>query len=122
MNVETEKTCSNCIHYEVCALWTTTDLDEDEAYKYCFGHYRSKFSEDGMLFTREELHERDESMYQVGITQGKKIGSKETAEKFVTLADNDILVVDTQEYGEIEVVPVERLQEIAKQFGVEIKE
>lgn len=44
---------------------------------------------------------------------------KETAEKFVNLPDSDILVVNTQEYGEIEVVSVERLQELAKQFGVD---
>lgn len=52
----------------------------------------------------------------------KKQERKETAEKFVNLPDSDILVVDTKEYGEIEVVSVERLQELAKELGVEIKE
>lgn len=54
--------------------------------------------------------------------KGYERGSKETTKKFVNLSDSDILVVDTQEYGEIEVVSVERLQEIARELGVEIKE
>ena len=47
---------------------------------------------------------------------------KETAREFANLPDSDILVVDTQEYGEIEVVSVERLQELANEFGVEVEE
>ena len=35
--------------------------------------------------------------------------------------DNDILVIETQEYGEIEVVPMERLKEIIKSKGVEVE-
>lgn len=34
-------TCKNCIHYNICSLWTTSDLDEDRAYEYCFGHFDS---------------------------------------------------------------------------------
>lgn len=34
-------TCRECIHYNICSLWTTSDLDEDRAYKYCFGHFKS---------------------------------------------------------------------------------
>lgn len=34
---------------------------------------------------------------------------------------SDILVVETQEYGEIEVVPIERLKEIIKRKGVEVE-
>ena len=37
---------------------------------------------------------------------------KETTEKIANDISNDILVVNTKEYGNIEVVPVERLQEI----------
>lgn len=33
--------CSKCFHYNVCGLWTTTDLDEDKAYKYCYNHFIS---------------------------------------------------------------------------------
>lgn len=32
--------CKDCIHYNICCLWSTTDLDENESYKYCFGNYK----------------------------------------------------------------------------------
>ena len=34
------KNCENCIHYKICCLWSTTDLKEDEAYKYCYGSFK----------------------------------------------------------------------------------
>lgn len=37
---------------------------------------------------------------------------KETAKKIMNDISSDILVIDTKEYGNIEVVPMERLQEI----------
>lgn len=46
------------------------------------------------------------------------IERKETAEKFMSSISNDVLVVNTKEYGNIEVVPVERLQEIIQTLGV----
>ena len=33
-------TCKDCIHYGVCCLWSTTDLEEEEAYKYCFENFK----------------------------------------------------------------------------------
>ena len=51
---ETAKSCTNCIHYEICSLWTTTDLDKDEAYKYCFGHYKPKLPENAVVLTEWE--------------------------------------------------------------------
>ncbi len=47
--------------------------------------------------------------------------SKETAEKFVNLPKSKILTV-IHDYEEIKVVELKELQELAKQFGVEIKE
>ena len=35
-----KKACKNCIHYCICSIWSTTDLDIDEAYKYCFGNFK----------------------------------------------------------------------------------
>ena len=32
--------CKQCIHYPVCCLWATTDLEQDEAHKYCFGNFK----------------------------------------------------------------------------------
>lgn len=43
---------------------------------------------------------------------------KETAEKIMNEISGDILTVNTKEYGNIEVVPVERLQEIIQTLGV----
>lgn len=47
---------------------------------------------------------------------------KDTAKEiYGEIGDNDILVITTQEYGSIEVVPLERLQEIIKNEGVEVE-
>ena len=43
---------------------------------------------------------------------------KKTTEKIMNDISNDIIVVNTKEYGNIEVVPVERLQEIIQTLGV----
>ena len=89
-----------------------------------------KLPKNSVVLSKEEY----DKLYQKGYDDGKEFAekfykplvkaetSKETAEKFVNLPDSDILVVDTKEYGEIEVVSVERLQELARLLGVEIKE
>ena len=47
---------------------------------------------------------------------------KDTAKEIYSeIGDDDILVISTQEYGKIEVVPLERLQEIVKAKGVEVE-
>ena len=52
----------------------------------------------------------------------KSVTVKNTAKKIYQEIDkSDILVVETQEYGEIEVVPIERLKEIIKSKGVEVE-
>ena len=52
----------------------------------------------------------------------KQQAVKDTAKKiYGEIDDNDILVITTQEYGSIEVVPLERLQEIIKSKGVEVE-
>lgn len=33
--------CKDCIHYNICCLWSTADLEESEAYKYCFGNFKA---------------------------------------------------------------------------------
>ena len=117
---EMERSCKDCMHYEICSLWTTTDLDEDEAYKYCFGRYRPKIPENVVVLTREEFDEnyitkedRDYWKYKAEIyKEHLKKARKETAEKIMNGISSDILVVNTKEYGNIEVVPIERLQEI----------
>ena len=52
----------------------------------------------------------------------KERAVKDTAKEIYEEIDkSDILIVQTQEYGEIEVVPIERLKEIIKQKGVEVE-
>lgn len=52
----------------------------------------------------------------------RKQAVKDTAKEiYDEIGDSDILVVETQEYGEIEVVPIERLKEIVKSKGVEVE-
>lgn len=47
---------------------------------------------------------------------------KDTLEEiYKEIGKGDILIVQTQEYGEIEVVPIERLKEIIKKKGVEVE-
>lgn len=102
---EMAKNCSNCLHYEVCSLWTTTDLDEDEAYKYCFGRYKSKLTEDMVMLKKEELQENYvsktlyEQLQKVSLTRKEQIDKlcqklmetrKETAEK-ISSSIEDIL-------------------------------
>ena len=53
--------------------------------------------------------------------RGYSKGSKETAEKFANLPKSKILTV-IHDYEEIKVVELKELQELAEQFGVEIKE
>ena len=67
------------------------------------------------------LQEHENDIY-AAYNRGYRSGSQEKVSEIVNLPDSDILVVDTQEYGEIEVVSIERLQELAKQFGVELEE
>ena len=50
--------CKNCIHYNICSLWSTSDLVDDEAHKGCFGHFANekdyyKSSEDIVIVSRE---------------------------------------------------------------------
>ena len=40
MKHEETISCENCIHYSVCVLWSTSDLVQDEAHKYCFGNFK----------------------------------------------------------------------------------
>lgn len=35
-------TCKDCIHYEICSLWATEDLDDDKAYEYYYGCFKNK--------------------------------------------------------------------------------
>lgn len=58
--------CRQCIHYKVCALWSTSDLVEGEAHKGCFGHFANekdyyKASEDIVIIdlTKNEKTKND---------------------------------------------------------------
>ena len=62
------------------------------------------------------------SLYGKGRKDGEEVAVKDTAKEiYKEIGKGDILVVQTQEYGEIEVVPIERLKEIIKQKGVEVE-
>lgn len=60
----------------------------------------------------------DELLVAKGIEQAVKDTAKEI---YSEIDDSDILVLETQEYGEIEVVSMERLKEIIKSKGVEVE-
>lgn len=85
-----------------------------------------KLDENTMVLTREEFDEdyatkedRDYWKHKAEIyKEHLKKAHKETVEKIINDISNDILVVNTKEYGNIEVVPVERLQEIIQTLEV----
>ena len=68
------------------------------------------------LNTQNSIAEGYISEYDKGYQDGRKKsyqdGRKEMAEKIMKEISGDILTVNTKEYGNIEVIPVERLQEI----------
>ena len=33
-------TCKDCQHFDICSLWSTTSLIDDEPHKYCYGRYK----------------------------------------------------------------------------------
>ena len=84
-----------------------------------------KLFEDSVVLSREELHEIEENAYQVGAATGKKVGGRESIEKFVKdlLAVWDDLEKWSKKYYEPHsgITPV-HIKKFAKQFGVEIKE
>lgn len=34
--------CKNCIHFQICCLWATGDLEEEKAYQFCYGNFKSE--------------------------------------------------------------------------------
>ena len=72
-----------------------------------------------MKFTQEhcDLYKENEWL-KASLQQAVKDTAKEI---YSEIGDDDILVISTQEYGKIEVVPLERLQEIVKGKGVEVE-
>ena len=86
--------------------------------------YLDELSKDNVVLSREELHKRDEDAYQVGITMGKKFGSKETAEKIIKKIKRTAVPVAVGKYSNMKFIETseEELNAIAKQYGVEIKE
>ena len=139
--------CGSCIHLPLCmAQQGGVNLQLASENNCCY--YQPKIDKDSVILTRaeydklldiksdkilkdidkvfdEEFEDIKESIIRSIKLKMRPVfkaietkANKETAEKFVNLPDSDILVVDTKEYGEIEVVSVERLQELAKQFEV----
>ena len=72
----------------------------------------------------DELTEERENMQAeiIATEEARLQAVKSTAKEIYSeIGDDDILVISTQEYGKIEVVPLERLQEIVKGKGVEVE-
>lgn len=54
MAKQKERTCEDCIHYEVCCLWSTTDLIKDRAHESCYGRFKS--ADDFISREKHESH------------------------------------------------------------------
>lgn len=87
---EMAKSCKNCIHYNICSLWSTTDIDEEESYKYCYGNYQPKIPEDAVVLTREESLQELRA-FAKNVTERVR---KETAEKFAERLKQDFDSID----------------------------
>ena len=133
---EVERSCKDCMHYEICSLWTTTDRDEDEAYKYCFGRYRPKIPENAVVLTEEEyerllkeetLCERLGNVVDVKLKYIYELEDKvaqerkEMAEKIYNMAEEVVektkYIVDGKLYLHIDVLKL-----IIEQLGVDLGE
>ena len=118
--------CYRCNHKEICQLRTFSYCEEEVKENGC-EYYQQEIPENAMVlpindwinFNKEHANElitAREEEYTLGYEQARK----ETAEKILTeIGESDTLVINTHEYGEIEVVPMERLKEIIKKKGVE---
>lgn len=71
--------CKDCIHFNICGLWSTTDLIADEAHKLCYGNFKDiadvvprseveqlkmtlEVTRDNLSNTREELNNAEEKV------------------------------------------------------------
>ena len=69
----------------------------------------------------EELYNDNTTLIAGSILQKEQVEKDTANEIYQEIDKSDILVVETQEYGEIEVVPMERLKEIIKSKGAEVE-
>ena len=70
-----------------------------------------------IILTREELHEIEENAYQVGITLGKQIGSKETATNILKGLSSTKIKICNDYY-----IFAENIDVLAKHYEVKVKE
>ena len=83
-----------------------------------------KIHENEVVLTQDELHERLNNAYDVGVESGKEVGSKATAEKIL----NEIMSTKTEDKNWSNNEPfvrfvnkvLDKCEELAKQFGVRI--
>ena len=81
--------------------------------------------EDRLVLSREELHERDENMYQTGITMGRKFGSKETAKSILNEIEGflwETAINDTKFFDLYQSLYRSIKEHIKNKYDVEIKE
>lgn len=105
--------------------WTAWSESTDDSNAYDFvakilaKKWQHKISENTVVLTREKYDEFLRQNFIIDMLKDCiKDASKETAEKIMKDISSDILVINTKEYGNIEVVPVERLQEIIQTLEV----
>ena len=95
--IEESKSCYSCNHYYACEDCYKAFTRSKDYFKKHIAHnreiamrckcYQPKIPENVVVLTQDELHERLNHAYDVGIESGKEVGSKETAEKFAEEVD-----------------------------------
>ena len=112
----TSTKCYNCIHFPLCfAQKGGANLELASENDCCY--YQSKLPEDSVVLSRAEYEkgiiERESMRNQITeLFNDREQARKETAEKFLQLAYDRCL----------EKSFIKKVEELAKQFGVEIKE
>lgn len=101
-----------CIVYESDDSWQAV-FDEFAENFYNEG-YR-KIPENAVVLSKEEYINNLTKYY--GVSEIKDIVRKEMAEKIMIEISGDSLTVNTKEYGNIEVVPVDRISEICENIA-----
>ena len=124
---EIERLTEENEHLDGCAKQFLTDYQNEQVKS---DEFEKRYLEESKERCRfEQLYKKICHDHNIGLGVQRKHWEKkvqqavkDTAKEIYDDIDkSDILVVQTQEYGEIEVVPIERLQEIVKSKGVEVE-
>lgn len=117
--------CKKCIHYNICALWSTSDLVDDEAHKGCFGHFADekdyhKVSEDVVIVSRESwenTHKYYDRLYK-DFQEVKRITTAEILQELKKMG-----TINTEyDWNEYLKIDMDKLKAFARRRGINLED